>query len=331
MFVAHAAIPPSTKTGSIITMSGRCVPPPVYASLPMKTSPSRISSSGWRAVTCSTTPISEPRCIGMCIAWQSVRPRASKRHVELSRRSFTFVEYAARTSVSPISSTIDDSALPMTSTKIGSRRGASPPFRRSTRAFGALLPASPQQPDAPAEPALGGLGSAVIFDNQVGELIDVRMLPMQQQRRRIHLLHDRGALDLVAGAETLAVVDRATDQSARFGEPHVAIADPRSRNVRRGGGMRRHVRVADGGDRLQTERHDLDRLFLRDVAVHLLVRALEARPERLEQRRAGRLVREHDRQLVVLAGVAHVHRAPPRARRGRSAFALEPRGRARLE
>jgi hypothetical protein len=38
---AQATSTPSTNTGSARTMSLRCVPPPVYASLPMKTSPGR--------------------------------------------------------------------------------------------------------------------------------------------------------------------------------------------------------------------------------------------------------------------------------------------------
>src|SRR6516162_7520595 len=66
------------------------------------------------------TPMKLPRCIGMCSAWHKVVPRVSNNAVEQSRRSLMFVEKLARTSASPISSTIDDSALPITSTVIGS-------------------------------------------------------------------------------------------------------------------------------------------------------------------------------------------------------------------
>src|SRR5688572_5251202 len=143
-----------------------------------------MSASGWRAVTCSTTPISEPRCMGMCMAWHSVRPRTSKRHVELSRRSLTLVEYAARTSVSPISSTIEERALPITSTVIGST----------------------------------GLG---IFDDQVQILVDARALVWEHEGGRVHLFDDRRAGEHVAGRQPLTVIDGAGDEGPCFGEPDV--------------------------------------------------------------------------------------------------------------
>jgi len=65
-------------------------------------------------------PIKLPRCIGMCSAWHKVVPHVSNSAVEQSRRSLMLVEKLARTSASPISSTIDDKALPITSTVIGS-------------------------------------------------------------------------------------------------------------------------------------------------------------------------------------------------------------------
>ncbi len=65
-------------------------------------------------------PMKLPRCIGMCSAWHKVVPRVSNSAVEQSRRSLMFVEKLARTNASPISSTMDDNALPITSTVIGS-------------------------------------------------------------------------------------------------------------------------------------------------------------------------------------------------------------------
>jgi len=56
----------------------------------------------------------------MCSAWHKVVPRVSNSAVEQSRRSLMLVEKLARIRASPISSTIDDSALSITSTVIGS-------------------------------------------------------------------------------------------------------------------------------------------------------------------------------------------------------------------
>jgi hypothetical protein len=87
----------------------------------MNTSPGCIFSTGWRFNISGMIPIKLPRCIGMCSAWHRVVPRISNNAVEQSRRSLMLVEKLARTTASPISSTIDDNALPITSTVIGSR------------------------------------------------------------------------------------------------------------------------------------------------------------------------------------------------------------------
>src|SRR3979490_3142978 len=62
-----------------------------------------------------------PRWIGMCSAWQSVSPAALNSAVEQSRRSLMLVECEARISVSPVSSTIEAMAAPITSMVMGSR------------------------------------------------------------------------------------------------------------------------------------------------------------------------------------------------------------------
>ena len=56
----------------------------------------------------------------MCSAWHSVSPAASNSAVEQSRRSLMLVECEARISASPVSSTIEARAAPITSTVIGS-------------------------------------------------------------------------------------------------------------------------------------------------------------------------------------------------------------------
>ena len=69
---------------------------------------------GSRAITAATEAGIAPRCTGMCSAWATIRPAASKIAVEQSRRSLMFAENAARTSTAPISSAIARSALPST-------------------------------------------------------------------------------------------------------------------------------------------------------------------------------------------------------------------------
>jgi hypothetical protein len=60
--------------------------------LPIKTSPGRIVSAGWRFRISGMIPIKLPRCIGMCSAWHSIVPRVSNSAVEQSRRSLMLVE-----------------------------------------------------------------------------------------------------------------------------------------------------------------------------------------------------------------------------------------------
>src|SRR4029079_14050944 len=68
---------------------------------------------------------SEPRCDGWAKAWAIVRRSRSKNAQEKSARVLMFVEYAARRSVAPISSTVARSALRRTSNRTGSTDDAS--------------------------------------------------------------------------------------------------------------------------------------------------------------------------------------------------------------
>ena len=118
---------PSMISGSASTMSGRWVPPPVCGSLPMNTSPGRSSSAGYASSSACTMPISEPRWMGICSACATMCPEASNSAAVQSRRSLMFGENDALTSVSPISSTIEDRLAPITSTVIGSRSAVTSP------------------------------------------------------------------------------------------------------------------------------------------------------------------------------------------------------------
>ena len=89
----------SANTGEIAVMSGRCVPP-ANGSLRIQASPGAWSSSRIDATALGIAP----RCTGMCSACMTIRPLASNRAVDASRRSLMLAECAARTSTTPISS-----------------------------------------------------------------------------------------------------------------------------------------------------------------------------------------------------------------------------------
>ena len=78
----------STKMGVMTVMSGRCVPPR-KGSLRITTSPgSKVCSrSAW-----ATERGMDPRWTGMCAAWATIFPSASKRAQEKSRRSLMLGE-----------------------------------------------------------------------------------------------------------------------------------------------------------------------------------------------------------------------------------------------
>ena len=61
-----------------------------------------------------------PRCTGMCSAWATIRPCASKSAVEQSRLSFMFEEYEPLMRTAPISSAMPDIALAKTESVTGS-------------------------------------------------------------------------------------------------------------------------------------------------------------------------------------------------------------------
>src|SRR5688500_4913247 len=135
-------------------------------------------------------PSSEPRWTGMRSACAMVRPCGSNSTVEQSCRSLMLVEKAARMIALPISSTMVDSALPMTSTVTGSTAGADALLDVSSFFISAL-------------------------DQNIEKSVDRRGLAGKHERRRVHLLDDRGSADPVAGAKPVAIVDRAGDEALR--------------------------------------------------------------------------------------------------------------------
>src|SRR5262245_46866701 len=116
--------------------------------------------------------------MGMCSAWAMTSPRASKMAVEQSWRSLMLVEYEDLMSAVPISSAMLRSAAPITSS-----------VTRSTAS------------------------RAPVADHEEAQIVDERLLPREEQRRRVELLDHRRPGHAVPGQQPRAVVHRAGDEA----------------------------------------------------------------------------------------------------------------------
>src|ERR687898_2767678 len=76
--------------------------------------------SGSRPIMAASASGIAPRCTGMCSAWATILPWASKSAVEQSRLSFMFEEYEPLMRTAPISSAMPDRALAKTERVTGS-------------------------------------------------------------------------------------------------------------------------------------------------------------------------------------------------------------------
>jgi len=116
------------------------------------------------------------------------------------------------------------------------------------------------------------------------------------QRCRVMLLDDGGAIDERVGGQERAVVDGAVDEAAELGKVDLA---PGLEGCRCGPGreQRARARPGDVAHRRQAQRHQLDRLSRRRVAVGAIVLPVEPRQ---------RVIVERDRELVALADVSQI-------------------------
>ena len=103
------------NAGVMTVMSGRWVPP---ANGSLRT---HARSGAWSSPTTAATAAGiAPRWTGMCSACMTISPAGSNSAVEQSRRSLMLAEWAARTSVAPISSHAARRAPVVTASAIGS-------------------------------------------------------------------------------------------------------------------------------------------------------------------------------------------------------------------
>src|SRR5262249_57509492 len=83
----------------------------------------------------------------------------------------------------------------------------------------------------------------------------------------VHLLDDRGADEVVASLEPIALVDGTGHAALFLGNPYLSVLADRVRRVVANEWLCFERCLADQTNRLNAERHELDRLALRDQPV----------------------------------------------------------------
>src|SRR5215210_1008837 len=209
-----------------------------------KTSP----GSGSRRMIAATASGIAPRCTGMCSAWATMRPSASKRAVEQSLRSLMFEEYAPRIKTAPISSATPESALAKTESVTGSSRSLAIALLQNQRAHAV-------DPPAPAR--------------------------VHGARGLLELDHG-GPPHLRALAHLLAIQHRCLRPLA----PEVRLPAARLRLALRLRLVQ--LRLLDGDGRDEAQVHQLHGLVLHLVAVALLVGGVKTRLQLVQSARLHR-------------------------------------------
>src|SRR5215813_14172113 len=214
---------PPWKIGFTRHTSLMC-PVPSQGSLVMSTSPGRRSLPNSRR-KCRTVAGKVPMKEGMLPEfWASAKPRASVRTHAKSLASFESVEKEVRTMALAASSTTEMMHVHSTSSVMGSKvaltAGASSAWWAASR-----------RAQRQHEIAAGGdAGAAAGTDDQRGAFF----------------LHDRGAVELVAHAQPLAIVDRGRDETARLREVRGARALQGARRPRATPSLQDHVAARHG-------------------------------------------------------------------------------------
>src|SRR5215469_13730156 len=214
---------PSWKIGFARHTSLMC-PVPCQGSLVMSTSPGRRSWPNSRR-KCRTVAGKVPMKEGMLPEfWARAKPRASVRTQAKSLASFESVEKEVRTMALAASSTTEMMRVHSTSSVMGSKvaltAGASSAWWAASR-----------RAQRQHEIAAGGDTSAAAgTDDQRGAFF----------------LHDRGAVELVAHAQPLAIVDRGRDEARRFREVRGPRALPRAPRPRAAPSLQDHVATRHG-------------------------------------------------------------------------------------
>src|SRR5262249_36448927 len=147
----------------------------------------------------------------------------------------------------------------------------------------------------------------------------------------VHLLDDRGADEVVASLEPIALVDRTEHAALFLGDPYLSVLADRVRRVVANEWLCFERCLPDQTNRLNAERHELDRLALRDEAVQALVCVRKTLREQIRCGGDDRPFRQRYRKLVILAGVAHVDGAHETPRLGVDMFLSKPRLRLPVE
>src|SRR5262245_50405330 len=257
--------------------SGRC-PEPMKRSLRMMASPGSMDAAGYSRITWRTMEGMAPRWPGLKSPWAIISPRALKSAAEKSRPSRTACEYAVWRSAVPASSAIDCSAAHTTARVIGSTR-------EPAMAMALRLPSD--------------------IDHEVAVSVDGCTVPRQQDDGRLALLDHGRARHDGAGAQPVAIVNRAIDEPALLGE----VDGPRSLAGIAIHGKRCRSQVHRGGSAAdldlpvrRLERRSRSFGIAVPVGIDLAVSALDGR-KRLRSEPARW---DLDAQLVPLSRIAHL-------------------------
>src|SRR5215468_6601059 len=280
---------PSWKIGFARHTSLMC-PVPCQGSLVMSTSPGcRLPANSRRK--CRTVAGRVPMKEGMLSEfWASANPRASVRTHAKSLASFESVEKEVRTMALAASSTTEMMRVHSTSSVMGSKvaltAAASPAWWAASRR-------AQRQHEVTAG---GDAGAAAGTDDQRGAFF----------------LHDRGAVELVAHAQPLAIVDRGGNEAARLREVRGPRALQCARRSRAAPSLQDHVAARHGRAHRHANVQELHRHTGRGEGELVAIGRLEGRREPPAARLALVVgsVGKRDHQIEALSQEAPIGEPP---------------------
>ncbi len=159
-------------------------------------------------------------------------------------------------------------------------------------------------------------------DQEIEVGVDGRPVAGQNDRRRVELGHDRGAVECRSGLELRAVVD--LRRHSLTVEDDVVLVHDRARGIRRAGFADRQLGLRHSAVSDRTQVDDLARGAGHPEAVQLLVHRVEPLLQVAESVRAHLARVERYGNLVALAVVAHVGGVDDALRVLGDSLALEP-------
>src|SRR5262249_42980110 len=177
--------------------------------------------------------------------------------------------------------------------------------------------------------SMARMGSALLRQDQVLPVVHPRDLPGADNGRAIELLEDRRARDVCTHIDLVALIDRTLE--LRSIEAHAPAAPPCVCKRRTRAREFRRLYMRQEPEAAHPVGHDLDRLLRRHMAEGALGPLIKAHAQLFEIARPQRFGRAGHRDLVALAGVAHVERPLDADTIGRKTITAQLRKRLRYQ